>query len=176
MRPINIVSLKASYINFVIHFTLLIAFSLCCLFFYYNTKKIDFLLINRRLELVNKQEEARKKVNAELLGIRKNLESISRVHSVNLEDLDDQYNALAIVKEKATKINELVTDMDPKTVNYSLYKTLSENLTPMVVTQDSLFMTRFEIQSIKEQLDACLRTYDVAKSKLRGGLLKSNKR
>lgn len=169
MKPLNIITLKSSYKNFVIHFSLLILFSIICVFFYYQTKNADFILINKRLELVNKNEEARKGVDAELQVVRAKLTSISRAHFTNFEDLDNQYITLALVKEKVNKIGELIENMDTKTLRYGMYKRLSGDLTPMIVTQDSLFTTRFEIQSIKEQLDACLRTYNTAKSKLRGG-------
>src|SRR5690606_13517589 len=78
MKPLNIITLKSSYKNFVIHFSLLILFSIICVFFYYQTKNADFILINKRLELVNKNEEARKEVDAELQVVRAKLTSISR--------------------------------------------------------------------------------------------------
>jgi hypothetical protein len=176
MKPLNIITLKSSYMSFLTHFSLLILFTIICIFFYYQAKNVDFLLINKRLELINKQEEARKEVDAELLMIRAKLASISRTHSTDYDDLDNQYVALALVKEKSSKISKLLGNMDTNTLRYGMYQRLSEDLTPMVVMQDSLFTTRFEIQSIKDQLDVCLRTYNVAKSKLRGGLSTHAKR
>lgn len=169
MKPLNIASLKKAYLQFVVHFLFLVAFTLLCLFFYFHTKHIDYDLLRQQSESALRETAIRKEINTEMERVELKFNWLSQFHDISAEETDDQYSTLASIRDANVKIKDLVARLDPQSNSYQLYKKLTEDLTVLAGTQDSLFGTRFQIASIKSQLDACLRTHRLAEDKLSKG-------
>lgn len=172
MKPLNFESLKKAYITFVAYFLLLSACSLLCLFFYFHTRMVDYRLIEQQFDEIQRYSAIRMEIDGEMADIEQKFERLSQSRSTAVEELDDQYNALASIRGSNKRIKTLVEGLDVKSNSYQLYKKLSDDLSSATDVQDSLFNTRFQIASIKEQLEACLRTHRLAEEKLSAGLFR----
>lgn len=172
MKPLNFESLRKAYLVLVAHFSLLVALSLLCLFFYFHTKAIDYRLIGQQFEHLRRQETIRREIDAEMEKVQEKFNWLSQFRKLSPEEMDDQYNTLASVRESNARVRHLLEGMDPKSNSYRLYWKLTNELSTLTGTQDSLFSTRFQIASIKEQLAACLRTHRLAEEKLSKGIFK----
>ena len=67
------------------------------------------------------------------------------------------------------KIKDIIKKEKSTVSSFLLYKKMTEDVSQMAGIQDSLFTTRFQIENLKTQLDACFKTNSTAARRIRGG-------
>ncbi len=172
MKPVNITELKRAYFIFSLHFMLLIAFSLLCLYFFFAGSSAEYRMLQERSDRIARAFSIREDVNKEFDIIQFKFGELSRYQTFSAEEMDDQLSTLESIRAANIRNRALIAELDPKSNSCRLYKKLSDDMAMMVDSQDSLFNTRFQIESLRTQLESCMKTHQLAAEKLNGDLFR----
>lgn len=171
MRPINDRELKKAYITFGINFLVLGLFSLLCLYFFFATQRHEYRLLQHEVDDAEQLLSKRKDINTQFDLMQQRFNELSRFSSINPEEMDNQAIMLADIQASIFKIRDLLKQ-HKNTPSFALYQQMADNASQMAGIQDSLFTTRFQLESVKSQLDACLRLNKSAQDKLSLGIFR----
>ncbi len=172
MKPVNEKELKRSYIVFGGSFIALAAFSIMCLSLFFGTQRYERQLLQQRADLADRLLVKRKDINTQFDVIVSRLNDLSRFTQINPEEMDNQAIMLQNVQDAVFKVNEMLKQEQLHTPSFQLYQKMADDVSQMAGIQDSLFSTRFQLESMKAQLDACLRVNRSAGDKLSLGLFR----
>jgi len=96
---------------------------------------------------------------------------LSKFTSINSEEMDNLASMLDDIQNANFKVKDIIKQ-GPGTDSFLLYKKMTDDVTQMAGIQDSLFNTRFQLESIKTQLGSCLRVNHSAEKELSLGLFR----
>jgi hypothetical protein len=111
----------------------------------------------------------RKDINTKFDMILLRFKQLSKYTSINSEEMNNQAIMLEDIQNTNFKIKEIIKKEKSTVSSFLLYKKMTEDVSQMAGIQDSLFTTRFQIENLKTQLDACFRTNSTAARRIRGG-------
>lgn len=171
MKPINAKELKRAYIIFGVSFITLAVFSILCLSFFFATQRYERGLLQREVDQADLVLTKRKDINTQFDLIASKLNDLSRFTDIDPEEMDNQAIMLQDVQDAVFRINEILKKQS-QTPSFQLYRKMADDVTVMAGIQDSLFSTRFQLESMKAQLDACLRVNRSAGKKLSLGIFR----
>jgi hypothetical protein len=172
MKPVNAIELKRSYIIFGVSFIVLAAFSILCLFLFFGAQRYERQLLLQRAERADQLLAKRRDINTQFDLIISRLNDLSRFTQINPEEMDNQAIMLQNVQDAVFRVNEILKQQQLQTPSFRLYQKMADDVSQMAGIQDSLFTTRFQLESMKAQLDACLRVNRSAGDKLSLGLFR----
>lgn len=171
MKPINAKELKRSYILFIANFTALAALAVLCLYFFFAAQDYEFRLLRKEVEQSDQLVSQRKDINTQFDLILSRFDELSKFSSINSEEMDNQVTMLEDIHRSVLKVKDLVK-RQRGSASFLLYRTMTDNVTQMAGIQDSLFNSRFQLESLKAQLESCLRVNHSAENKLSLGVFR----
>lgn len=168
MKPVNNNDLRRSYVNFILYFITAVAFTILLVFFYFFTANREVVLLNRRVKESDKMVAVRADINNNFDLILQRLQQLSQFTKMNSEELNNQSVLLNDIQEANLKIQGKLQDNSIGLKSFELYKKLSDNISVAANIKDSLFTTRFQIESLRSQLAACNKTNTTAVNRIKG--------
>lgn len=172
MKPINAKELKRSYIRFAMNFVVLAAFSIFCLYLFFAAQDYEYQLLRGDADRAGQLLSNRKDINAQFDLILSRFNELSKFSSINSEEMDNQATMLEDIRGATFKVKDLLKQQQRGTASFLLYQKMTDDVAQMAGIQDSLFNTRFQLESIRTQLESCLRVNHSAENKLSLGIFR----
>jgi len=168
MKPVNSSELRDAYIRFALYFIALIACSIAAVYFFFLTSNREVTLLNQRVKESDNLIAVRTDINSNFDIILQRMQQLSQYTRMNSEELNNQNLLLNDIQESNLKIQAKLQQNPVNLKSFELYKKLSDNISTAANIKDSLFTTRFQIESLRSQLELCNRTNRSAINRLRG--------
>lgn len=169
MKPINAVEIRNSFTRFILNFVFLAAFSILCIFLFFAASDYEYGLLEKKVKETEKLSSLRKDINTNFDLILVRFKELSIYRNYNADELSKQGILLEDIQSANFRIKDLISKKPAASISFELYEKLNNNVGAMANLQDSLFTSRYSIQSYKEQLDDCLRATRSAASRIRSG-------
>jgi DNA repair ATPase RecN len=169
MKPINAKELNRSYVLFSVNFIVLATFSIFCLYLFFAAQSYEYNLLRDEANQAEQLLSKRKDVNNQFDLILSRFNELSKFSSINAEEMDNQASMLEDIQNANFKIKDILKQQQSDMSSFKLYKKMTDDVTQMSGIQDSLFNTRFQLESIKTQLGSCLKVNHSAENKLSFG-------
>nr|WP_067057374.1 type VI secretion system TssO [Mucilaginibacter sp. L294] len=168
MKPVNNNDLRRSYVNFILYFITVVAFTILIVFFFFFTTNHEAVLLNQRVKESDKMVAVRNEINNNFDLILQRMQQLSQFTKMNSEELNNQGLLLNDIQEANLKIQAKLQENATSLKSFELYKKLSDNISVAANIKDSLFTTRFQIESLRSQLAACNKTNTSAVNRIKG--------
>jgi len=172
MKPINAKELNRSYVAFSVNFIALAAFSIFCLYLFFAAQAYEYDLLRDEAKKTEELLSKRKEVNTQFDLILLRFNELSKFSTINAEEMDNQTSMLDDIHQANFTIKNIIKQQDFTGASFLLYKKMSDDVTQVAMIQDSLFNTRFQLESIKSQLESCLKVNRAAGDKLSSGIFR----
>ncbi|SEB17756.1 type VI secretion system TssO [Pedobacter hartonius] len=172
MKPINAKELNKSYRVFSLNFLALAAFSILCVYFFFASTQYDYDLLSDNMKKSRQLLARRREINTQFDLILLRFKQLSRFTSTNSEEMNNQSVMIDEIQNANFKIKETIKQQQSTAGSFLLYKKMTDDVAQMAGIQDSLFTTRFRIESTKTQLESCLQVNHSASAALSGQLFK----
>jgi hypothetical protein len=168
MKPVNSGDLRNAYIRFILYFIALLVFSVTAVFFFFMTSNREVVLLNERVKESDNLIAVRSDINNNFEIILQRMQQLSQYTRMNSEELNNQTILLNDIQETNLRIQAKLQQNPVNLKSFELYKKLSDNISTAANIKDSLFTTRFQIESLRSQLESCNRTNRSAINRIRG--------
>lgn len=168
MKPINDGDLKRAYITFFLYFFGLLCFSILIVFFFFVTANHEVVVLNKRAKESEKLIALRNDINNNFDIILQRMQQLSQYAKMNADEMNNQSLLLNDIQDANQKIQASLQQNTVQTKSFDLYKKLSDDISIAASIKDSLFTTRFQIESLRQQLQSCNNTNTSAINRLRG--------
>jgi hypothetical protein len=168
MKPVNTSDLRRAYITFILYFITLLAFSLIVVFLFFVTSNQEVAILNQKVKESDKLITLRTDINNNFDIILQRMQQLSQYTKMNPEELNNQSILLNDIQKSNQKIQAELQQNPIHLKSFELYKKLSDNISTAATIKDSLFTTRFQIESLRSQLESCNKTNSTAVSKING--------
>lgn len=169
MKPINALEIKKSYTRFILHFIFLSLFSIFCIYLFFAASDHEYTLLDQKVKESEKLSSLRKEINTNFDLILLRFKELSRYRSYNANELSKQAILLEDIQNANYKIKDLIAKKPAPSLSFDLYEKLNNNVGAMANLQDSLFTSRYSIESYRDQLENCLKANRTAASRIRSG-------
>ena len=169
MKPINAQELNKSYRLFILNFISLTIFAVICVYLFFAASRFEYELLEKEVKQTEQLLSKRKDINTKFDMILLRFKQLSKYTSINSEEMNNQAIMLEDIQNTNFKIKDIIKKEKTTVSSFLLYKKMTEDISQMAGIQDSLFTTRFQIENLKTQLDACFKTNNNAAKKIRGG-------
>lgn len=169
MKPINAQELNKSYRLFILNFISLTSFAVICVYLFFAASRFEYELLEKEVKQTEQLLAKRKDINTKFDMILLRFKQLSKYTSINSEEMNNQAIMLEDIQNTNFKIKEIIKKEKSTVSSFLLYKKMTEDVSQMAGIQDSLFNTRFQIDNLKSQLDACFITNSSAARRIRGG-------
>lgn len=167
MKPINNRDLKSAYLNFILFFIILLVFSVVVVYSFFLTSNREVAMLNNRVKESEKLISVRNDINNNFDLILLRLAQLSQYTQLNSTELNNQSLLLNDIQESNLKIQALLQQNTLPLKSFELYKKLSSNISTVASIKDSLYTTRYQIESLRSQLQSCNKTNTTAIKTLR---------
>jgi hypothetical protein len=168
MKPVNSGDLRNAYIRFISYFVALVAFSILSLYFFFLTSNREVTMLNERVKQSDNLIAVRSDINNNFDIILQRMQQLSQYTKMNAEEMNNQSLLLNDIQECNLKIQDKLHQNPVGLKSFELYKKLSDNISTAANVKDSLYTTRFQIESLRLQLESCNRTNRTAANRIRG--------
>ncbi|WP_316798425.1 hypothetical protein [Pedobacter frigidisoli] len=169
MRPINALEIRSSYWRFILSFTFLTAFSLCCIYLFFAASDKEYVLLEQKVKETEQLSSLRKEINTNFDLILLRFKELSKYRNYNADELSKQGILLGEIQNANYRIKDLIAKKPYSSISFDLYDKLNNNVGAMAGLQDSLSDSRFSIESYRDQLDHCLKANRTAVTRIRSG-------
>ena len=168
MKPVNINDLNRAYRIFIIYLAGLLAFSVVTVYFFFLTSSREMVLLNAKVKETDQLVAIRNDINNSFELILMRMQQLSQYSKMNSEELNNQNILLNDIQESNQHILDKLQGNPYPLKSFDLYKKLSNHIATIANVKDSLFTTRFQIESLRTQLESCNKVNKSAVSKLSG--------
>ncbi len=168
MKPVNNNELRNAYIRFILYFILLLACSIVGVYFFFLTSTREVALLNDRAKESDRLVAVRNDINSNFDIILQRMQQLSQYTKMNADELNNQNLLLNDIQESNLKIQAKLQQNPMPLKSFDLYKKLSDNISTAANVKDSLFTTRYQIESLRSQLESCNKTNTTAVNKIKG--------
>jgi hypothetical protein len=168
MKPVNDRDLKHAYLTFLLYFITLLLFSVLVVFFYFITSNHEVAVLNDRIKESEKLIAVRNDINNNFDIILQRMQQLTEFNKMGPEEMNNENLLLNDIQDANQKIQARLQDNPPPLKSFQLYKKLSDDISIVASIKDSLFTTRFQIESLRSQLESCNKVNASAINKLRG--------
>lgn len=168
MKPVNNHDLQSAYLKFIAYFIILLLFSVAAVYFFFVTSNREVVLLNQKVNQSEKLISVRNDINNNFDIILLRLQQLSQYTKMNSPELNNQSLLLNDIQESNLKIQARLQQNPLPLKSFELYKKLSDNISTAANIKDSLFTTRFQIESLRSQLESCNKTNTSAVNRLKG--------
>ncbi|WP_316804313.1 hypothetical protein [Pedobacter nototheniae] len=169
MKSINALEIKRSYTIFILNFIFLTAFSILCIFLFFNASNREYELLDQKVKETEKLSSLRKEINVNFDLVLLRFKELSRYRTYNADELSKQSILLEDIQNANNKIKSLIDKKPVSSISFKLYEKMNNNVATMANLQDSLFTSRYSIESYRDQLDNCLKANRSAVTRIRSG-------
>ncbi|GGI27603.1 hypothetical protein GCM10008119_28470 [Pedobacter mendelii] len=129
----------------------------------------EYALLDKKVKETEKLSFLRKEINTNFDLVLLRFKELSKYRSYNSDELSKQGILLEDIQSANYKIKDLIDKKPKASLSFDLYEKLNNNIGAMANLQDSLFTSRYSIESYRDQLNDCLRVNRSAVKKIRGG-------
>jgi hypothetical protein len=168
MKPVNVNDLNRAYRIFITYLGLLLTFTVITVYFFFVTSGHEMVLLNTKARETDQLMAIRNDINGNFELILLRMQQLSQYSKMNAEELNNQNILLNDIQESNQRIQEKLQNNPYPLKSFELYKKLSNNIATIANVKDSLFTTRFQIESLRSQLESCNKTNKTAISRLSG--------
>jgi len=168
MKPVNSSDLRKAYTRFALYFISSIAFVIISVLFFFLTSNREVFLLNERVKESDNLIVVRSDINNNFDIILERMRQLSQYTRMNSEELNNQNVLLNDIQEANMRIQARLQQNPTPLKSFELYKKLSDNISTAANIKDSLFTTRFQIESLRSQLESCNRINRSAVNKIKG--------
>ena len=168
MKPVNSNDLRNAYVRFILYFVALLAFSILALYFFFLTSNREVAMLNERVKESDNLIAVRSDINNNFDIILQRMQQLSQYTKMNAEEMNNQTLLLNDIQECNLKIQDKLHQNPVTLKSFELYKKLSDNISTAANIKDSLYTTRFQIESLRSQLESCNRTNRSAVNRIKG--------
>lgn len=169
MKSINALEIKRSYTIFILHFISLTAFSIFCIFLFFVASNREYSLLDQKVKETEKLSSLRKEINVNFDLVLLRFKELSRYRNYNADELSKQSILLEDIQNANNKIKSLIDKKPESGISFTLYEKMNNNVAAMANLQDSLFTSRYSIESYRDQLNNCLKANRSAVTRIRSG-------
>jgi len=138
-------------------------------YLFFAASRFEYELLEKEVKQTEQLLSKRKDINTKFDMILLRFKQLSKYTSINSEEMNNQAIMLEDIQNTNFKIKDIIKKEKTTVSSFLLYKKMTEDISQMAGIQDSLFTTRFQIENLKTQLDACFKTNNNAAKKIRGG-------
>jgi hypothetical protein len=168
MKPINSSDLRNAYLKFISYFITLLLFSVIGIYFFFLTTGKEVAILNERVKESDRLIAIRTDINSNFDFILMRMQQLSQYTKMNSAELNNQNLLLNDIQESNLRIQAKLQQNTIPLKSFDMYKKLSDNVSTVATIKDSLFTTRFQIESARSQLESCNRTNNSVVSRIRG--------
>ncbi|HMG10259.1 MAG TPA: hypothetical protein VK609_17210 [Mucilaginibacter sp.] len=157
MKPINNTDLNRAYRKFIMYLVTLLGFAIIIVYFFFATSGRELVLLNARAKKTDQLIALRNDINNDFELILLRMQQLSQYAKMNSQELNNQTLLLNDIQESNQHIQERLQSNPYPLKSFELYKKLSNDIETIASIKDSLFTTRFQIESLRSQLESCSR-------------------
>ncbi|MET4080725.1 putative transcriptional regulator YheO [Pedobacter sp. UYP30] len=168
MKPVNSDDLRASYRKFFLLFALLLTFSVTSVYFYFLTSDREITLLDQKVKESDRLISIRNQINGDLELIVQRLQDLSAFTKMSSTERNNQSMLLNDIQDANQHIKGIIQQNKLPLKSFEFYQKLSDHVAAAAVVKDSLFTTRFQIESARAQLNLCQQANNAAVARLRG--------
>jgi hypothetical protein len=168
MKPVNNSDLRSAYVTFLLYFITLLGFSVIAVYLFFVTSNQEVAILNKKVRESDKLIAIRADINNNFDIILQRMQQLSQYTKMNSEELNNQNILLNDIQESNQKIQAELQQNPIHLKSFDLYKKLSDNISTAATIKDSLFTARFQIESLRSQLESCNKTNTTAVNKIKG--------
>jgi hypothetical protein len=168
MKPVNSKDLNHSYLIFLLYFVILLIFSILTILFFFSTSDREVVLLNAKVKETDQLVTVRNDINKNFQVILLKMQQLSEYSKMNSDELNNQTILLNDIQTDNQLIQEKLQNNPYPLKSFELYKKLSNNVVIIATIKDSLFTTRYQIESLRSQLESCNKINLAAMHKLSG--------
>ena len=158
MKPVNINDLNLAYRKFIMYLVALLGFTIIVVYFFFITANRELVLLNARVKKNDQLIALRTDINNSFELILLRMQQLSQYSKMNSQELNNQTILLNDIQESNQHIKERLQSNPYPLKSFELYKKMSNDIETIASIKDSLFTTRFQIESLRSQLESCNRT------------------
>jgi hypothetical protein len=155
MKPVNIRDLNRAYTKFILYFITLLGFTIIVVYCFFATSNRELVLLNEKVKKTDQLIALRNDINNSFEVILQRMQELSQYSKMNSQELNNQTILLNDIQESNQHILERLQSNPYPLKSFELYKKLSNDITTIASVKDSLFTTRFQIESLRTQLESC---------------------
>lgn len=155
MKPINNSDLNRAYRKFIMYLVTLLTFAITIVYFFFATSGRELLLLNARVKKTDQLIALRSDINNSFEVILLKMQQLTQYAKMNSQELSNQTQLLNDIQESNQHIQERLQSNPYPLKSFELYKKLSNDIETIASIKDSLFTTRFQIESLRSQLESC---------------------
>jgi len=144
----------------------LLSFAILIVYFFFATAGRELDLLNARVKKTDQLIALRTDINNSFELILLRMQQLSQYAQINSQELGNQSQLLNDIQESNQHIQERLQSNPYPLKSFELYKKLSDDIETIATVKDSLFTTRYQIESLRSQLDACSRVNKTAINEL----------
>lgn len=169
MKPINALEIRKAYTRFALSFILVVSFSIFSVFLYFAASDYEYDLLDKKVREVEKLSSLRKDINTNFDLLLLRFQELSKFRSYDADEMSKQSILLEDIQNINFRIKDLISKKPESSISFDLYEKLNNNVSTMANLQDSLFTSRYSIESYRGQLNDCLNNNRKAANRIRGG-------
>lgn len=170
MKPINLHELNRAYFNFIIHFVILILFVLIGVACFFFTSRHELQLLGEQSRSYDQLAYYREEVTNRFDHMLVKFRSLTQYVNADAQELSNQALLINGVQADNNRVRGLLDERRQLEIvpSYELYGKMTRNVMVLASLKDSLSQTRFQMESLREQLEACDNSTRKAMKKLNG--------
>jgi hypothetical protein len=170
MKPVNTRELKNAYLSFLTHFLWLLSIIILCTVSYFATTRREMELLSKRAREYDQIKYNREVITGRFDDVLWRLRALTQYVKADPTAYSNQAVLMNDVQAGDERIRGMLEEegdslADPAT---DLYRRMSGHVVLLTTLKDSLSQTRFQIESLREQLKACSTTNQAAARTLSG--------
>ncbi|WP_462267411.1 hypothetical protein [Mucilaginibacter sp.] len=168
MRPVNNNDIYRAYRKFLLFFLFLVVLSIGAVYFFFLTSNREVALLNAKAREADRLVALRSDIYNDFDQIMLRMQQLSEYTKMNSEEINNQTLLLNDIQVANQHIQDRLQQDPMPLKSFDLYRKLSNNVGTAAAIKDSLFTTRFQIESARSQLESCNKTNKNAISRLKG--------
>lgn len=168
MKPINSDDLRSSYRKFFLLFALLLTFSVTSVYFYFLTADREIALLNKKVTESEKLISIRSQINGDLELIVQRLQDLSAYTRLNPTQTDNRSLLAIDVQNANQRIIGIIQQNKLPLKSFDFYQKLSDHIKTALTVKDSIYITRYQLESARTQINLCQAANNAAIARLRG--------
>lgn len=170
MKPINLHELNKAYFKFIIHFVILILFVLVGVACFFFTSRHELKLLGEQSRSYDQLAYYREEVTNRFDNVLLKFRSLTQYVNADAQELSNQALLINGVQSDNNRVRGLLDERRQMNVvpSYELYGKMTRSVMILASLKDSLSQTRFQMESLRDQLESCSKSTKKAMDKLNG--------
>ena len=173
MKPINVRELNKAYFNFVIYFVSLILFVLICVSCFFITSRYEMNLLTQQSRQYEKMSYYREEVTHQFDDALVKFKTLTQYVNADAQELSNQALLINNIQSDNNKVRGLLDERKADASlapapSQDLYEKMTRNVIILASIKDSLSQTRYQMESLRDQLDLCSKASKDAMKQING--------